>query len=155
MEIFYFPLVHHGDITLSQEEMDFFEAIKYNDNQNRMKFIVNATLNDVAHDYACQMANENFFSHTDPRGIASNQRVINSGHTLPSHYEVKGNNVESIAAGYSTVASVVQGLFESPEHLKHLSGSNDFFLKQTQIGVGYCFKDDSNFGHYWVFLSTP
>ena len=76
------------------------------------------------------------FSHTRPDG--TNFQTI-----LPnSRYYIAGEN---IAAGNSTAAKVVQQWMNSPGHRANILRSD-----YTELGVGYVYKENSQYMHYWV-----
>lgn len=76
------------------------------------------------------------FSHTRPDG--TNFQTI-----LPnSRYYIAGEN---IAAGNSTAAKVVQQWMNSPGHRANILRSD-----YTELGVGYVYKENSQYKHYWV-----
>lgn len=76
------------------------------------------------------------FSHTRPDG--TNFQTI-----LPnSRYYIAGEN---IAAGNSTAAKVVQQWMNSPGHRANILRS-----EYTELGVGYVYKENSQYKHYWV-----
>ena len=76
------------------------------------------------------------FSHTHPDG--TNFQTI-----LPnSRYYIAGEN---IAAGNSTAAKVVQQWMNSPGHRANILRSD-----YTELGVGYVYKENSQYKHYWV-----
>lgn len=76
------------------------------------------------------------FSHTRPDG--TNFQTI-----LPnSRYYIAGEN---IAAGNSTAAKVVQQWMNSPGHRANILRS-----EYSELGVGYVYKENSEYMHYWV-----
>jgi uncharacterized protein YkwD len=100
-------------------------------------------LGSAAQLHSVDMACNNYFSHTGLDGSNSGERAQRQGYS--SSYVG-----ENIAAGYSSPESVVQGWMNSPGHKANILGAD-----YTEIGVGYAFGDNSDYGAYWtaVFAS--
>ena len=99
------------------------------------------TLNDeltvAAEDYACLMAVEDFFDHTDPvTGDGPGERAAAAGYLF---FAVG----ENLAAGQRTAAEVVEAWMDSPEHRDNLLSPE---WKETGIGV----RGGGLHGVYWV-----
>lgn len=84
----------------------------------------------TAYDKSKDMADKNYFSHTD-----------NSGYNMANDLNVG----ENIAAGYDCAEDVVEAWMDSPGHK-----ANILHARYTTIGIGYCYKDNSTYGHYWT-----
>lgn len=98
---------------------------------------------DVAHDYSQAMAQQGFFSHTDPQGRQPWDRVSAAG---ISGWRSVGEN---IAYGQRTPAEVQQGWMDSPGHRANILNTG-----YTHIGVG---AYNHNGTWYWtqVFAQFP
>ncbi|HZP84771.1 MAG TPA: CAP domain-containing protein [Chthonomonadaceae bacterium] len=88
---------------------------------------------------ANDMAAKGYFAHTDKQGRNIQPRLPDFGYT---HYAYIGEN---IAAGQATPAAVMRGWMNSPVHRDDLL--NPHF---REIGVGYVYRQNSPFRHYWV-----
>jgi uncharacterized protein YkwD len=95
-------------------------------------------LGSAAQLHSVDMACNNYFSHTGLDGLNSGERAQRQGYG--SSYVG-----ENIAAGYSSPESVVQGWMNSPGHKANILGTT-----YTEIGVGYAFGEDSDYGAYWT-----
>jgi uncharacterized protein YkwD len=142
---------------LNAQEQALADRIASDSRQGRASVTVDATLSAVARAKAADMANREYFAHTDPDGNGANTLVRRAGYSLPSHYSTaaSGNNIESLAAGYSSVSSVWSGWMESADHKRHLLGETDFFAEQTALGVGYYEKSGAPYRYYWVVITAP
>ena len=89
-----------------------------------------ASLDRAAQGYADTMAAHGWFEHTGPDGSTLTSRTTDAGYG----YAALGEN---IAAGYTDVASVVQGWLDSEGHRAILLG------EYAHLGVGRT-------GNYWV-----
>lgn len=123
--------------------------------QKRIPCTVNDILMHVAQAHAEEMADLNYASHVSPSGLTVNERIRNAGYVLPSYYDFKGNNCESLAAGYSTADLAIAALYNSPVHHDHITGDNLFWADQHCYGVGHAFKEASKYKNYFVFISAP
>lgn len=75
------------------------------------------------------------FSHTRPDGSKFSTVIPNGKYTMG----------ENIAAGKNTAAKVVQQWMNSPGHRANILRSD-----YTELGVGYVYKENSQYMHYWV-----
>lgn len=83
---------------------------------------------NVARDYSRWMAEEKFFSHTDPQGRTVKQRVNDAG----IKWRTLGENL-AYANGYiNPVAASMSGWMESPGHRRNIL---DSAFRKTAIGV--------------------
>ena len=78
------------------------------------------------------------FSHTRPDGTAWSKLLTDENIA----FRYAGEN---IAAGYTTPEAVVEGWMNSEGHRKNILDP-DF----TNIGIGYYYDADSEYGSYWV-----
>lgn len=100
----------------------------------------NSLLLQAASGHSSDMAQNNYFSHTSLDGRTMAQRVVATGYT----YSALGEN---IAAGQSTVESVITGWTNSPGHCQNLM--NPAF---RDIGVACVRSDTSNYRYYWTMV---
>jgi uncharacterized protein YkwD len=100
----------------------------------------NSLLLQAASGHSSDMAQNNYFSHTSLDGRTMVQRVVATGYT----YSALGEN---IAAGQSTVESVITGWTNSPGHCQNLM--NPAF---RDIGVACVRSDTSNYRYYWTMV---
>jgi len=100
----------------------------------------NSLLLQAASGHSSDMAQNNYFSHTSLDGRTMARRVVATGYT----YSALGEN---IAAGQSTVESVITGWTNSPGHCQNLM--NPAF---RDIGVACVRSDTSNYRYYWTMV---
>jgi uncharacterized protein YkwD len=93
-----------------------------------------AALTRVAQRHSEEMAEQHFFSHTDPDGQTFSKRQISAG------YSSEKTGGENIARGIPTAKQVVRGWMNSPPHRKNI-----LKCSYTTIGVGYEAE-----GRYWT-----
>ncbi|HET9644516.1 MAG TPA: CAP domain-containing protein [Burkholderiaceae bacterium] len=86
--------------------------------------------------HSTDMATNNFFSHTGSDGSDPGQRMLAAGY----NWSTWGEN---IAAGYPSVASVVDAWMASPGHCANIMNANF-----KDIGLA-CVKGGS-YGMYWT-----
>lgn len=146
----------NSDEILNDLESELYELIITSPRQQRSNFRIDPILSQVAREHAEDMANRNFFSHTNPDGDGPNTRARNAGYSLPSFYSTAqtGNNIESIAAGGQTPQDTLQQWINSPSHKLHVFAEVRFFETQTNIGVGVAEDPNTPNFYYWVFLSA-
>lgn len=88
--------------------------------------------------HSLDMAEEDYFSHTNPEGHGPGWRMEQAG------YDGTGWG-ENIAAGYSTPEAVVAGWLESDGHC-----ANMLEPSFQDMGIGYAYGSTSTYGHYWT-----
>ncbi len=88
---------------------------------------------------AADMAEKNYFSHTDKQGRDIDPRLPSCGYR---RYHAIGEN---IAAGQASPTDAVAEWMKSPGHRNNIL-SRDW----NEIGIGYSFSNDSKFQRYWV-----
>lgn len=99
----------------------------------------NPLLNDSAQLYAERMAQEHFFSHTDPDGNSSLDRIRATGYLRPPcDCAWQYATGENLGSGQATPADVVRAWMDSPGHRANIL--HDQF---DELGVGYA-------DGYWV-----
>jgi hypothetical protein len=99
---------------------------------------LNAQLGQAAQHHAADMAQQNYFSHTGKNGSSMGDRVKATGY----RYSYAGEN---IATGQQTPAAVLNAWMNSEGHRKNILSPNF-----TEIGFGYSYSAQSDYGHYWV-----
>lgn len=105
----------------------------------------NEKLAQAAHGHSLDMAENNYFSHTSRDGRTFAQRISATGYTWRAA-------AENIAAGQSTMASVMASWQGSAGHCKNLMSAS-----YTQVGLS-CAKGRSgaSYGTYWTMnLARP
>ncbi|MCQ2207520.1 MAG: CAP domain-containing protein [Paludibacteraceae bacterium] len=121
----------------------------------------NSALAKVAQAKAEDMAENNYFSHTDLNGYGVNYYMYKAGYSMPeSWYSSKGNNYfENIAAGNATAEAMVKQLVydsgasnSSAGHRSSLLGISDWNSNCTDIGIGYAYNANSTYKHYWSVI---
>lgn len=145
-----------GSCDLNAAEQGIATLVENHPNQGRTSISCHLTLAQVARAKALDMGTRDYSGHTDPDGNGPNKLLREAGYVLPGFYgtDAAANNVESVAAGYSTFQEAFDAWMASPGHRQHLLGENQFYANQIEFGVGYAFVPGSTFGHYWVFLSA-
>ncbi|MCX6044121.1 MAG: CAP domain-containing protein [Chloroflexi bacterium] len=108
-------------------------------------------LSHVARARAEDMAERNYFSHTDPDGHEANFLVEQADYQLPDYYPNNGNNIESIGLNFTTAAAAWQAWKDSPGHRVHVLGEDPFYAEQTDYGFGYAERADRR---YWVVITA-
>lgn len=129
--------------------------------ESRSALTWNTALAKVAQAKAEDMANNNYFSHTDLDGYGVNYYVYQAGYEIPeSWYSDKSSNYfENIAAGHGTGAETVKQLIydsgasnSSAGHRSSLLGISDWNSNCTDIGIGYAYNANSTYKHYWSII---
>jgi hypothetical protein len=141
------------------EEIELVCRIWVHPDQGRSAMRWHPTLHAVARAHACDMAERDFFGHTDPDGVGPNLRARAAGYTLPDWYDGAddGNNIESLAlrGPTSSPATTIGQWLESPLHRQHVLGETDFKAAQDDIATGYCRASGGGVDkHYWAFVSA-
>lgn len=98
---------------------------------------VDSRLVQAARRHSQDMANNNFFSHYGSDGSSPFDRIRDAGYS----FRTAG---ETIAGGYISPESAVNGWMNSPGHRAILLGNYD------DIGVGYVYKANSTYRYYWT-----
>ncbi|WP_424933919.1 CAP domain-containing protein [Amaricoccus macauensis] len=137
------------DVDPEGVELDKFEAEvleltnDFREENGLDPLAANAALTAAAEGWSKEMAQGDFFEHSDTPEIVEEEGY---------DWQSLGEN---IAAGYPTPEEVVEGWINSEGHRENLLSE-----KFTEIGVGYYFRDndggDAPFGHYWTqVFGTP
>lgn len=142
---------------LSTDEATLFKRISASSGQRREAVKLDPILCIVARKRATDMANRNYFSHTNPDGQGANYLVLRASYTLPSYYDRSrsGNNIESIGMSTGTPQEIVSLWLKSSGHRVHVLGETDFYQQQNSFGVGVFRSPVAPHYKYFVFLSAP
>lgn len=104
----------------------------------------NDALTVAAAAHSQDMATRNYFSHTSPEGGTLRDRVDAAGYAWSSI-------AENIAAGYPSVAAVVDGWMASDGHCANVMNAN-----LRDIGVACVASSTSTYRSYWTMdLGRP
>ncbi len=98
----------------------------------------NTELETAAYLHSKDMAERNYFAHTNPEGLAPWDRMKAQGY----NFSYAGEN---IAAGQPTLEAVVDGWVKSPGHCQNLMSPNF-----TEVGMGRFDKSGTQYGVYWT-----
>jgi uncharacterized protein YkwD len=99
---------------------------------------LNAKLTSAAYGHSRDMADNNYFSHDSLDGRSMVDRVNAAGYA----WSTIGEN---IAAGYSSVQSVVEGWMASDGHCANLMNP-----RFTEFGLACARNSDSTYRIYWT-----
>jgi len=103
------------------------------------------TLAFAARYHAKDMADDDYFDHDsfDKRG----KRLVKSCSIFDriESFIDYPYLAENISAGRLTPEEVVNAWMKSSGHRKNIMNKN-----MTKLGVGYYYKEDAEYGHYWV-----
>lgn len=127
------------------------------DLQQRTVFTANELLMVVAQAKVNDMAERNYFHHTDPDGFGANHFILKAGYPLPPEYSRSdnGNNVECLAGGQPSAEDVFNTWLHSPHHRSALLGEIDFYRAQNEFGIGYIYQPvNTKYHHYWCVLTA-
>ncbi|MEA5420183.1 CAP domain-containing protein [Spirulina sp. CCNP1310] len=93
----------------------------------------------AAQNHANAMARQNFFSHTNPEGSSTLDRVVALGY--------QGSVGENIAAGRVNPEWVMRQWLSSPGYQANLLAP-----QAGEIGLGYGINPESDYIHYWTAI---
>jgi uncharacterized protein YkwD len=152
----YIPVIFNqsAGCQLNQQEQELAALLLNDPGQQRDALTCKPMLAQVARERAADMANRNYFSHTNPDGYGPNYLVQIAGYPLPAYYSQtkQANNVESIGAGQVTASDVWAALRGSDGHRAHLLGEVPFYREQTEFGIGYVQHPGGTYQRYWVII---
>ncbi|MCX7552381.1 hypothetical protein OS175_00700 [Marinicella sp. S1101] len=123
------------------------ELIKTHPSQKREVLNCNSQLSKIA-----QKRAEALSKNTADPEITANQIVAKGGFRFPDYYPISGNQVEAVAKSAANSDSVLNHLVNSDKHHNHILGKGEFFVIQTELGVGYYQDDDPTNETQWVVL---
>ncbi|MDA7747148.1 CAP domain-containing protein, partial [Psychromonas sp.] len=92
----------------------------------------------AAEKHSNDMANANFFSHTGSDDSSAGDRITEQGYSWSSY-------AENIAAGQTSVQSVVDGWMNSEGHCKNIMSENI-----TEMGLACTTNDSADYKTYWT-----
>jgi uncharacterized protein YkwD len=120
---------------LIQEVIDLVNEVRAED---RLEPVVrDESLTSIAGDYACEMIEEDFFSHENPTTNADpGERLLAAGYI----YYSMGEN---LAFGHRTAEDVFAAWMESPSHRANI-------LDPEWSRVGMAVRTGGTYGWYWV-----
>ena len=95
-------------------------------------------LETAAQQHSQDMAENDYFSHTDPSGVGIEQRISNQDY----RWQAVGEN---IAAGHTSISAVVNGWLESPGHCQNIMNATF-----TEMGMAKANEPDSRYSTYWT-----
>lgn len=98
---------------------------------------VDSRLVQAARRHSQDMATHNFFDHYGSDGSSPFDRIHDAGYSFVTAGE-------TIAGGYTSPESAVNGWMNSPGHRAILLGNYD------DVGVGYVYNASSTYRHYWT-----
>lgn len=136
---------------LSPGAAAFFWRLQFDARQQRARLVCDARLVQAAERRAAAQYGDGL-SHCDSRGVCANVYVRAAGCKLPSSYAANGNNVEEMAAGTRDAMVIFDALAGSPSHKVHLFGENDFFRKQTRVGIAMIELPSHRYRWIWAVL---
>ncbi|CAN5864010.1 hypothetical protein BH10CHL1_BH10CHL1_35960 [soil metagenome] len=155
----FLPLVMNSPLTASQspgwqlnpQEAQLETLFVSDPEQHRQNPTRQDILSQVARARAEDMAQRNYFSHTDPDGHEANFLVEQANYQLPDYYPNNGNNIESIGLNFTAAADTWQAWKDSPGHRVHVLGEDPFYADQTDYGLGYA---EGGGSRYWVIITA-
>ena len=146
----YIPQVHAAYCISNAQEQALADLLRNDPQQQRATINCNPALSRVASAMALDMATRDYFDTVNPEGNGPNYLVTQAGYILPDYYSQSrdANHIASIAGGLGTADQMWTNQAESA----HLRGASQFYVRQTEFGVGYAYNPKSKFKHYWVTL---
>lgn len=87
--------------------------------------------------------------HIDLQGRMPNKRVRDAGYPLPAGYADEDNQIESVVVTHLGERYALKILLDSPSHVDHVTGANEFFAAQTRYGTGEAC------GAWYVLVTAP
>jgi uncharacterized protein YkwD len=137
-------------------------GVKLNAVKPKTMLNIHPVLMKVAEDKALDMASNNYFDHTNKRKEGINIALHRAGYTIPEYMyqDKKSNSYESIVAGFPNAIDAVNCLIQDkgvhpPGHRNHLLGLVDFWANCTDIGVGYAYREGTEYQWYvCVIIAT-
>jgi uncharacterized protein YkwD len=142
---------------VNANEQAIFDKLRTDSDQGRPFMVLDPLLCQVARAKAADLADRDYYDHTDPDGHGPNWWVEHAGYPLPDYYDHSpdGNNIESIAGGYPDPDGAWDVWMDSGGHRQHLLATVDFYAQQTSVGVGFVSRPGSRYTNYWVVLTAP
>lgn len=140
--------------TLNTQEQEIEQQLLTDPGQEHPNLTLSIALSQAARRRAQDMADREYFAHTNPDGYGPNCIVLQGEFVLPDYYNFSNdaNNVESIIAGQGDMSEAWKTLVASQGHSAHLLGKGDFYNEQSYYGIGYVNVPGSQYGHYLVII---
>ena len=117
------------------------------ESQQRADLQCNPLLAEIAAQRASDLVNG---SESDD--LSPNELLTENGFRFASFYPRVGNQVEAVTEEEETPESAIEYLARSYQHRDLVLGNGEFFLRQTQMGVGY-YKNEHNETQYVVLIA--
>ncbi len=133
----------------NSQAQELAQLIATDSEQQRLVINCNAKLAEIAAIKAQEMAVAGEVSHKG-RFDGPNNRLAFYGVRLPSDERLQFNTVEAVAGGEEFADDVWLSFQTSYPHRTHLLAEHDFYLGQTELGVGYARNLRSPHLDYWV-----
>ncbi|RLG11070.1 hypothetical protein DRN73_06325 [Candidatus Pacearchaeota archaeon] len=144
------------DYVISQDEIDLLlltnNSLKFSETEDEIFLLLNqerekeglpplkrkAILDSIARDYAKEMAENAYFSHTTPQGKDLTDRLIEKN----IFHFVANENIAflQLSPGEDLAEDFVQGWLKSPGHRSTILDRDNIY---THVGIGvYCIQDE-------------
>jgi hypothetical protein len=135
-------------VNIPQAAPNIFEIVNLTNAERRQEGLSPLDFSDLltqaAQAHATDMAQNNYFSHTNLEGLQVSDRVTAVGYS----YSRVGEN---IAYGFASPADTMNQWMNSAGHRQNILRS-----EYTEIGVGYAYSNTSKRKHIWVqVFGTP
>jgi uncharacterized protein YkwD len=125
---------------LDGEESAFLTLInQYRQANGKAALTLNQNLINSSKWLSGDMANKNYFNHTDSQGRDPFKRMSDFGYGLNTY------KAENIAAGFSTAAQALDAWKNSPGHNANMLDGN-----YKVIGIGRAYNPNSVYKWYWT-----
>ena len=109
--------------------------------------------NEILVEAAAQRAMD-LVENPDADERSANEIVQKAGFRFPMFYPRVGNQVQAIAEEVDSPEAAIEYLARSFEHRDLILGDDEFFSRQSEMGVGY-YPDEHGQGKYVVFIAEP
>lgn len=123
-------------VQMAQETLDLVNAHRLE--AGCPALVMHTVLNDVALSHSREMAEYDYFSHTNLEGLSPGKRATAAGYRW-------GRFAENIAAGFSTSFGAVQGWMASEGHRKNILN-----CVYNETGIGIWYDPEATYGYYWT-----
>ncbi len=134
----------------SDSEMQLAKLIALDREQQRVEINCNEHLSKLATQQAYSLSKAKKVSHYI--GGSPNKRLELAGFPLTDLDKTQDNTVEAIIGGEKDPEEVWFLLKASFGHKRHLLGEHKYYLRQTELGVGYARNWESPHVDYWVIF---
>lgn len=155
--IFFNPVLKAQDefsgCGFNQKAKELARLIMLDSGQKRTQLVCNKELARIALKKARQMSETDKVAHYINH-VSPNELLSKEGLQLPYTYAILGNQVEAVQGGAETAQEAFDNFLNSYYHKEHLLGENNFYNKQTQIGVGYINDKSTLHEDFWVVYIT-